>query len=108
MTLFNKNKILAKVVQYVDNLSGTSARRFKYDLEALRRSKNLGSEGVPQSTIDHVYGLANDAADRSFSARLNTGLGVGVGGTAGFLGLHKYHQHKDDKIMARIDKMYYN
>lgn len=108
MPSFNSKKILDKIVQFGDNLAGTSARRLKGDVEALKRSQHLGPEGIPQSTINHVLGLSDEARSASINTRINTGLTVGGVGTAGFLGIHKYHQHKDDKIMARINKMYYN
>lgn len=106
MPPLNANRILSKIVQFTDDISAHSARRFKNDLEALRRAKDLGPNGVPQSTIDHLEAMSNAARSRSTDVRLKTGLGTAVIGGGGFLGLHKYHQHVDNKIMARIDNMY--
>jgi hypothetical protein len=50
--------------------------------------------------------LARKARSESTNTRIKTGVGVVGVGTAGFLGLHKYQQHKDEKIMARINQMY--
>lgn len=104
----NTNRILNKIVEYGDHLVGGTARRFKGDLGALQRHKATGPEGVPQSTIDHVHGLSEKAHASMVKARVNTAFGVTAGAAGGFLGIHKYHQHKDNKIMERIDKMYQN
>ncbi len=99
-------KILNKIVQYGDHLTGVTSRRLKGDVAALNRHKYSGSNGIPQSTINHVTGLSDKASASTFKTRVNTAVGaLGVGG-GGFLGIHKYHQHKDNKIMERIDKMY--
>lgn len=106
MPLLNTNKILSKVVQFADDISAHSARRFKGDLNALRRHRSTGHAGVPQSTINHLESMSDAARSRSTETRLRTALIGGTAGTAGFLGLHKYHQHIDNKVMARIDNMY--
>jgi hypothetical protein len=49
---------------------------------------------------------ADALAARSLQSRVKLGLGTGMDGTAGFLGLHKYHQHKDNAILSKIDSMY--
>lgn len=102
----SSTKILNKIVQYGDHLIGNTSRRLKGDLGALQRHKTSGAKGIHQSTIDHVSDLSNAATASTRKARINTALGaVGTLG-GGFMGISKYHQHKDNKIMERIDKMY--
>lgn len=108
MPPLNTNRILSKIVQFTDDITAHSARRYKSDLDALRRSKHIGPAGVPNSTINRLEGMSNAARSRSTEMRLRTALVGGTAGTAGYLGLHKYHQHVDNKIMARIDNMYKN
>lgn len=102
----NSNKILNKIVQYGDHLVGGTSRRLRGDLGALQRHRTTGAEGIPQSTIDHVSGLSDAANASTLKTRVNTAIGLAGFGAGGFLGIHKYHQHKDNKIMERIDKMY--
>lgn len=106
MPKFNTNKILSKVVEYTDRLSGHSARKYENLAGSLKNAGRMGVKGVPEATKLRANRLTDVAKGRSFQTRLKTGVGVVGGSTAGFLGLHKYHQHKDNKIMERIDKMY--
>jgi hypothetical protein len=108
MPLLNKQKLLSKVVKFGDELAGVSARRYKSDVESLKRFKKVGPRGVPEATINRAQRLYDVARAKSTRTRVKTALGTGVGVTTGFLGLHKYHQHKDEKILARINSMYYN
>ncbi len=102
----NATNILNKITEYGDHLVGHSARRLRGDVGALSRHHDSGPKGIPVSTIKHVTGLSNAASASSLKARAYTAAGITGGAVGGFLGLHKYHQHKDNKIMERIDKMY--
>jgi hypothetical protein len=50
--------------------------------------------------------MAKVEAGRTFQARAKAGVVGGALATGGFLGLHKYHQHKDNQILKKIDSMY--
>jgi hypothetical protein len=89
-----------KVISFADDLIGHSHGAFKAEAETLSRAQALG-----RTAKDALHDTAQ-AKDRMVKARVKTGLGVAGVGTAGFLGLHKYHQHKDNAIMAKIDSMY--
>lgn len=106
MAKFTANKILGKVVKYGDNLIGKSSRQYSNTASALKGASGLGIKGVPGTTILRADRKAQVAKGRSFQTRVKTIAGVGLVGGGGFLGLHKYHQHKDNKILERIDKMY--
>ena len=106
MSKINATHILTKIVKYGDNLAGTSARKLKNQAEVLHGAKNLGPKGVPHETISHAQDLADAAKKASNKARTYTATGAVAGTTAGFIGLHKYHQHKDNKILERLDKMW--
>jgi hypothetical protein len=106
MPKFNTNAILSKVVDYTDRLAGHSARKYENLAGSLKDANKMGVKGIPESAKIRANRLTEVAKGRSFQTRLKTGVGVVAGGTAGFLGIHKYHQHNDNKIMERIDLMY--
>lgn len=106
---FNTDKILSKVMSFGDRIAGHSARKYESTADALRQANSMGLKGARKVSDASVKGMDRLAkAHRSLSTktRIKAGVGTAVAGTAGFLGLHKYHQHKDDKIMAKINSMY--
>ena len=89
-----------KAVGFATDLFGGSARRLRAEAEVSARHAAKGiTPGMAQNAAD-------EAAKRTLHARVKTGIGAGVVGTAGFLGIHKYQQHKDNAILAKIDQMY--
>jgi hypothetical protein len=106
MPKITSNKLLGKVVGFANRVAGVEARTFKNQAKVLAEAKNLGRLGVPASTIQRAARMSHVSSGRSFQTRVKAGLGTTAGVTAGFLGLHKYHQHRDNKILERIDNMY--
>jgi hypothetical protein len=102
----NGNKILKKIVGFADDVIGRKANIAKTRYKVLKDSANFGRVGVPKETIQDAKHSAKYRAAKTFQARVKTGVGVAATTGAGFLGLHKYHQHKDNKILAKIDKLY--
>lgn len=91
-----------KVIDFTDDLIGHSASILKQEADILARAEVKGR------SASQALGEASDAHSRMVDARTKFGIGVVGAGTAGFLGLHKYHQHKDNAILAKIDSMYAN
>lgn len=91
---------LGKAINFVDDLIGHSHAKFKAEAGTLSKAEALGRRA------SHAIKDTEAARSRMVTARTKTGLGVAATGTAGFLGIHKYHQHRDNAIMAKIDKMY--
>jgi hypothetical protein len=106
---FNANQILSKVHSMGDRLMGTSARRYEATASALKSANTMGLNGsrkISDSSIHRMDRLAEVERGRSTQTRVKAGVGVGVTATTGLFGLHKYHQHQDNKIMQRINAMY--
>ena len=103
MAKFNSNQIISKVIKYGDRLIGYSAGKLKNAATVMHEAEGMGIRNVPESVITRSRRLAEVAKGRSTKTRIKTGLGVSTATIGGFLGLHKYHQHKDNKIMERID-----
>lgn len=89
-----------KALGYFDSLIGHSHGKLKQEAEILASAEARGRKAK------HALLDAAKANKRMVSARVKTGVGVAALGTAGFIGLHKYHQHKDNAIMAKINEMY--
>lgn len=106
MPKFNTDQILNKVIRYGDRLTGNTKRKLDNAVHVLSNAHNLGIYGIPQSSIRRAQHLAKKEGETVFKTRITTGAVVGAVGATGFLGLHKYHQHKDNKILERIDNMY--
>lgn len=70
------------------------------------RSEVLSHAAEHKLTPQRAKRIAQVEAGRSFQTRVKAGLGAGVVAGGGFLGLHKYHQHKDSEIMRKINEMY--
>lgn len=94
------NLYLSKAIKFIDRLSGQSAREWRVKADVLRDAAKKGITPQRAERMAHV------AKGRSFMTRAKTGTVAAAAGTAGFLGLHKYHQHKDNQILRRIDSMY--
>lgn len=109
LPVFNTNKFLAKATQIGDRLVAHSARKLEHTAATLKAANSLGLKGsrrISKSSIEGMDRLAKTERGRSTQTRIKAGVGAAVVGTTGFLGIHKYHQHKDEKIMARINEMY--
>lgn len=91
---------LDSVIRFADDVIGHSARNLKQEADVLARAAAQGR--TPKMALAE----AAEAQKRMISSRTKLGLGVAAGGTAGFLGLHRYHQHKDNAILSKIDSMY--
>lgn len=107
MPKFNSNQILSRAVKYVDRLAGVSAKKYSNAASTLKGAKSMGINGVPESAVLRASRMAKVESGRTFQSRVKAGVGAAAATGAGFLGLHKYHQHQDNKILEKIDKMYY-
>lgn len=85
---------------FAESLLGAKARKLTSEAEVLARHAAL------KNTPAKVQAMAADATRSTRDARLKTGLSLGAAGGAGFLGIHKYHQHKDRAIMERLSQMH--
>jgi hypothetical protein len=94
------NLYLSKAVKFVDRISGHSAREWKM------KSNILSEASKKHITPKRAERKAHVETGRSFQTRAKTGVVAGAVGAGGFLGLHKYHQHKDNQILKKIDSMY--
>jgi hypothetical protein len=91
---------LDKTIRFTDEVLGHSAGKLKHEAEILSNAhiKGRTAKGVAEE--------ASHAHNTMIRSRTKAGLGAAAVGTAGFLGVHKYHQHKDNAILAKIDRMY--
>lgn len=106
---FNVNQIISKVNQIGDRLGGVSARNYESTASAMRAANSMGlnkSQKISQSALGRMDRLARVERGRSTQTRVKAGIGTAAAGTAGFLGIHKYQQHQDEKIMKRINQLY--
>jgi hypothetical protein len=94
------NLYLSKALHFADRLSGTSAREWKMRSDILNHA---AQQGITPKRAERI---ARVQAGRSFQTRAKTVAGTGAVAAGGFLGLHKYHQHKDNEIMRKINEMY--
>lgn len=94
------NLYLSKALKFVDKLSGHSAKEWKIRSDVLNHAAEHKITPLRAKRIAHVE------AGRSFQTRAKTGVVGGAAVAGGFLGLHKYHQHKDSEIMRKINEMY--
>jgi hypothetical protein len=93
--------VINSIFGFGDRLIGHSAGRAKTIHNSLKDAAHLGS-GIPASTMRKAKELSDAASLASRNTRIRTALAVGGGVTAGYLGIHKYQQHKDEKIMQKI------
>jgi hypothetical protein len=101
----NSKQLLDRVIKYGDRLSGHSKRKYEHIASALKEAPNVGIRNIPHNATRKADRLVKDESRRVLRTRVATGIAVGAAGGAGFLGIHKYHQHKDNKILERIDSM---
>lgn len=94
------NKYLSKTLKMLDTVSGKSAKSWANKAEVLREAEDTGLTALRAKRKAHV------AAGRTLQARVKTGVGAAAAVGTGFLGVHKYRQHQDNKILERIDRMY--
>lgn len=91
---------ISKSLDFGERVIGNRARQLSHD--ALVVSK-YNAAGVTPAELQSMA-LAERRQTRD--ARVKAGLGVAGVGSAGFLGVHKYHQYKDRAIMDRLNRMY--
>ena len=103
---FTSAHLLHKATKLADRVSGHSARKFENINQALKAAKGAGIKGISPKAHSSAERLARAARSSSTKARYKTGIATAAVGTTGFLGIHKYQQHQDNRILAKIDKMY--
>ena len=91
-----------KAIDFADDVLGVTSRKLRNQANI---AADLHARGIG---VKEIHNMADEAGKRSTSARVKAGIGTAAVGTAGFLGIHKYQQHKDNAIMAKIDSMYAN
>lgn len=92
-------KAINRIGNFAEDVIGSRANKLAVDADALARHSVAGNS--PKRVRD----MANEAAAITRNARIKAGLGAaGIAG-AGFLGVHRYHQHKDRAIMERLNAM---
>lgn len=94
------NQAITSVGNFAENVIGSKARKLASEAEVLARHSTLGN------SPSKVQALAADASGKTRDARIKAGIGIAAAGGGGFLGVHKYHQHKDRAIMDRLNQMY--
>lgn len=94
------NGAVTAVGNFAENVIGSKARKLTSEAEVLARHSAL------KNSPAKVQAMAADATSKTRDARIKTGLGLAAVGGSGFLGIHKYHQHKDRAIMDRLSQMY--
>jgi hypothetical protein len=94
------NKYLSKTIKMLDTVSGKSANEWATKAKVMREAEDTGLTALRAKRKAHVE------AGRTLQSRVKAGLGGAAAVGTGLFGVHKYHQHQDNKIMERIDKMY--
>jgi hypothetical protein len=94
------NKYINRIAKFGDELVGHSASK-------ARSRATLASEIAARGqTPGQLHRIADRKAVESRNTRVKAVVGTGLTAGAGFLGVHKYHQHRDNAILAKIDSMY--
>ena len=91
---------LSSAADFGERLLGRRAAVLRHEADVLARNAGLG-----RSPAD-LQALAEQEAKATRNARIQAGLGAAGLGGAGFLGIHKYHQYKDNAIMDRLNRMH--
>lgn len=92
--------ILDKAISFGENVAGIPYRNLAHEAAILSKAE------AQKRTAKQAFEEAAIAKANTSRSRLQAGLGaVGIVGT-GFLGAHKYRQHKDEEILRRIDSIY--
>lgn len=94
------NKYLSKTLRMLNTASGKSAKEWATKARVLDEAERTGLSST------RARRKAKVEAGRTFQTRVKLGVGGAAVVGGGFLGLHKYMQHQDNKILARIDKLY--
>jgi hypothetical protein len=94
------NKYLSKTIKMLETVSGKRARDWTNRAEVLREAAEKGTTPLRAKRMAHVE------TGRTAQARIKTGVGAAAAVGTGFLGVHKYQQHQDRKIMEKIDELY--
>lgn len=94
------NRYLGKALRTLETASGTRAKDWS------NRAKVLAEAAKNNTTPLRAARMAKVESGRTFQSRVKLGLGAGAATAGGFLGVHKYHQHQDNEILKKIDKMY--
>lgn len=97
---FAVGRAIGRAADFAEKVVGHRASTLRAEAEAVSRHAAAGR------TPREVQRMASHATRQTRDARIKAGLGVGAIGTAGFLGIHRYHQHKDRAIMERLNTMY--
>lgn len=92
-------KAVNRIGNFAEDVIGSKANRLSADADALAR------HSIAKNSPQKVRAMANEAALQTRDARVKLGLGAGAALGAGFLGIHRYHQHKDRAIMERLNAM---
>ena len=93
-------KAVSSAVDFGEHVMGSRARTLAHEAQVLSKHQAAGRSAA------QLQDMANVAAKQTRDARVKAGLGTAAIGSAGFLGIHKYHQHKDRAIMDRLNRMY--
>lgn len=93
-------KGVGHVADYLRRVSGATNR------EAQSFARHVAEAEAKKINAKSAFNLADNARREMIASRIKTGLGVGAAGTAGFMGLHKYHQHKDQAIMDKLNTVH--
>jgi hypothetical protein len=94
------NRFLDGVIRFGDDVIGRSA-------SAARSSAHIAAENEARGlSAKDLLSKADHLGKRSTNARVKAGVGAAALVTGGFLGIHKYHQHQDNKIMRKLDQIY--
>lgn len=94
------NKYLSKTLKMLDTASGKSARSWANRAKVMSEAEQSGL------TASRARRKAKVEAGRTLQTRVKLGVGGAAAVGTGFLGVHKYMQHQDNKILAQIDKLY--
>lgn len=94
------NRYLSKTINMLDSVHGKTSKEWATKARVLNEAKVTGL------TATRASRKAKVSNGRTFQNRVKLGVGGGVALTGGLLGLHKYMQYQNNKILARIDKMY--
>ena len=92
-------KAITRMGNFAENVIGSKANKLAADADALAR------HSIAKNSPQKVRAMANEAAMQTRDARVKLGLGAGAALGGGFLGVHRYHQHKDRAIMERLNAM---
>ena len=94
------NRYLSKTLKTLDQASGRSAKSWANKATVLREAEKHGLTALRAGRMAKVE------KGRTFQTRVKLGLGGLATVGAGAFGFHTYMQHENNKILARIDKMY--